>query len=137
MEWMVEKKTNFILKMHRFYSDPVTKLKAHVRSLKEKLSDQDYKSHPDVKFAKRLRDATETIIPNNPDLLDYRLHGDLKLFRRYKKGIQRYRLFYCFSSTPRIIVYLYLHVDILPSLKEGDSCASQHKFLFHRQLPLD
>lgn len=114
----MEKKTNFILKTHRFYSEPVNQLKVHIRSLKEKLSDKDYKSHPDVKFAKRLRDATETIIPSNPDLPDYRLHGDLKLFRSYKKGMQRYRLFYCYSSKPPIIVYLYLN-DKSTLRKEG------------------
>jgi hypothetical protein len=36
-----------------------------------------------------------------------------------------------------LAIHQFNSIDILPSLKEGDSCASQHKFLFHRQLPLD
>lgn len=102
-------KSKYLLRFHDFYYNRINDLKIRVQELKQSLEKDEFLSHPDVKFAKRLRDASRVIIPDNPDLPDYRLKGDLKKFRRYKKGLQRYRLFFCFSSKPPVIVYLYLN----------------------------
>ena len=111
-------KNSYLLRFHRMYCDRVAHLKDHIRDLRSELPEDAFRVHPDVKFAKRLRDATREIIPEDPNLSDYRLKGDLKKYRRYKKGLQRYRLFFCFSSQPPIIVYLYLN-DEKTLRKEG------------------
>jgi toxin YhaV len=51
------------------------------------------------------------VIPADPNAPDFRLRGELKLFRRLKgRGLpDRYRLFYVFSSTLRVIIMLYLN----------------------------
>ena len=115
---MAEMKSKYLLRFHKFYCDRVSSLKEHVRDLKQRLPQEEFRSHPDVKFAKRLRDASLEIIPEDPNLPEYRLKADLKKYRRHKKGLQRYRLFFCFSSTPPIIVYLYLN-DKSTLRKEG------------------
>jgi toxin YhaV len=116
---MVEKKCNYLLKCHKFYAEKVDALKHEIKKLKITLDSQTFLQHPEVKFAARLRDATKKIIPEDPDKKEYQLHGDLKKYRRYKQGLQRYRLFFTFSSKPRIILYLYIN-DKSSLRKEGD-----------------
>ena len=108
-----------VLKIHQLLYRRIDALKIQVRELKETLDDHTYRQHPLVKFAYRVRHAMGEIIPENPDRPDYRLTGELKKYRRYKQGLQRYRLFFCFSSQPKIILYLYLN-DEKHLRKEGD-----------------
>ena len=84
-------------------------LKEQVRELRDKLSDEEFKQHEVVKFAWRVREADQVTIPEDPDRPEYRLTGGLKKYRRYKRGLQRYRLFFCFSNQPKVILYLYLN----------------------------
>ena len=84
-------------------------LKEQVRVLRSKLELDEFKQHETVKLTARIRRADQEIIPENPDRPEYRLKGVLKKYRRYKQGLQRYRLFFCFSSQPPIILYLYLN----------------------------
>jgi len=86
--------------------------------LRSKLELAEFKQHETVKFAARIRRADQEIIPGNPDRPEYRLKGMLKKYRRYKQGLQRYRLFFCFSSQPPIILYLYLN-DVKHLRKTG------------------
>ncbi len=109
----------YVLKIHQLLSQRIDDLKIQVKELKEKLDDSHYRQHPLVKFAYRIRKAVEEIIPENPDRLEYQLSGELRKYRRYKQGLQRYRLFFCFSNQPRIILYLYLN-DEKHLRKEGD-----------------
>jgi len=102
-------KNEYLLKVHECYEKPVNELKEHVKKLRKKLSIDDFKRHPDVKFTARLRKASLETIPKNPDEKDYKLHGNLRKFRRYKQGLKRYRMFFSFSNTPPIILYLYLN----------------------------
>jgi mRNA-degrading endonuclease RelE of RelBE toxin-antitoxin system len=97
----------------------VAKLKIEIQKLKSSLDKEAYLQHPEVKFAARLRDATKKIIPEDPNKKEYQLHGDLKKYRRYKQGLQRYRLFFTFSFKPPIILYLYVN-DKHSLRKEGD-----------------
>ena len=101
----------YILKAHDFYYTRIKEIRERVVFLKNKLTNDEFIKHDLVKFAKRLREADKNTIPNNPTHPDYRLSGELKKFKRYKKGLQRYRLFFCYSDTPPIIVYLYLNDD--------------------------
>lgn len=117
---MMTKMNNpYVLRIHQLLSQRIDTLKIQVKELKETLNDNTYRQHPLVKFAYRVRRAIEEIIPQNPDRPEYRLTGELRKYRRYKQGLQRYRLFFCFSNQPRIILYLYLN-DERHLRKEGD-----------------
>ena len=111
-------KSNYLLKMHDFYAERVCILKTHIKKLKKTLSPEDFQQHEDVKFAARLRKATQEIIPEDPNKPEYVLSGELRKFRRYKQGLKRYRLFFAFSKEPAIILYLYIN-DEQTLRKEG------------------
>ncbi len=115
----METTRKYLLKVHKFYSEKVDNLKQEIKKLKASLDHETFLQHPDVKFAARLKKATQEIIPEDPDKKEYQLHGDLKKYRRYKQGLQRYRLFFTFSSKPPIILYLYVN-DKSSLRKEGD-----------------
>ena len=112
------KKFNYLIKCHKFYSDRVDSLKQEIKQLKESLTKEEFSQHPDVKFVVRIREATKEIIPEDPDRKEYQLYGNLKKYRRYKQGLQRYRLFFAFAKKPPIILYLYLN-DKSSLRKEG------------------
>jgi len=109
----------YLLKYHLFYYQRIAKLKEQVKELRNKLSNEEFKQHAIVKLAYRIRKADLEIIPQDPDRPEYRLRGDLRKYRRYKQGLQRYRLFFCFSHHPGIILYLYLN-DEKHLRKTGD-----------------
>ena len=67
---------NYLLKCHEFYADKVDVLKLEILKLKATLDREAYLQHPDVKFAVRLRQATQVIIPEDPTKQEYQLHGD-------------------------------------------------------------
>lgn len=112
-------KSNYLLRYHDVYFQWITKLKEQVKELRNKLSDEDFQQHEIVKLAYRIRKADQEIVPQDPDRPEYRLRGDLKKYRRYKQGLQRYRLLFCFSNKPKIILYLYLN-DEKHLRKDGD-----------------
>ena len=112
-------KHRYLLKYHAIYYQRIQALKEQVKELKARLTETEYSQHEIVKFAARVRHADQVVIPQDPDRQDYRLTGVLRKYRRYKQGLQRYRLFFCFSNTPPIILYLYLH-DEEHLRKEGD-----------------
>lgn len=116
---MVETKSKYLLKYHKFYSEKVDVLKQEIKKLKVSLHHEAFAQHPEVKFAARLMKATKETIPEDPNKKEYQLHGDLKKYRRYKQGLQRYRLFFTFSTNPPIILYLYVN-DQSSLRKEGD-----------------
>ena len=101
--------SDYLLRYHEFYYQRIAKLKGQVEALHQKLSEDEFKQHELVKLAYRIRQADTERIPQDPDRPEYRLSGDLKKYRRYKQGLQRYRLFFCFSHQPRMILYLYLN----------------------------
>jgi len=108
----------YLLKYHKIYLQRTNSLKAQVRELKARLPEDEFRRHEIVKLAFRIREADQNIIPQDPDRPEYRLKDDLRKYRRYKQGLQRYRLFFCFSSHPKIILYLYLN-DEKHLRKEG------------------
>ena len=101
--------SNYLLRYHIFYYRRIDQLKGHVKELRNKLSFEEFKQHEIVKLAYRIRKADQEIIPQDPDRPEYYLGGELKKYRRYKRGLRRYRLIFCFSSHPKIIIYLYLN----------------------------
>jgi toxin YhaV len=102
-------KSNYLLKYHDVYFQRILKLKEQVKELRSKLSDEEFRQHGIVKLAYRIRKADQEIIPQDPNRPEYRLTGNLRKYRRYKQGLQRYRLFFCFSNQPKILLYLYLN----------------------------
>ncbi|MBU0650318.1 type II toxin-antitoxin system YhaV family toxin, partial [bacterium] len=102
-------------------------LKDQVKKLKQTLPDEKFEEHEIVKFAFRIRKADQEIIPENPNHRDYLLHGDLKKYRRYKKGLMRYRIMFCFSNSPKIILYLYIN-DEKHLRKEGSKTDPYEQF---------
>jgi toxin YhaV len=120
-------KSKFLLLVHECYSQKIAILKKKIQHLKMTLSESEFLEHEDVKFAARLRKATMEIIPEDPDRIEYRLKGNLRKFRRYKQGLQRYRLMFSFSSVPPIIVYLYIN-DASTLRKEGSKSDPHHIF---------
>lgn len=121
-------KSNYLLRYHDFYFQRIAKLKEQVRELRGKLDDKEFSRHEIVKLAYRIRQADQEIIPQEPNRPEYRLTGDLKKYRRYKQGLQRYRLFFCFSNRPEIILYLYLN-DEKHLRKAGDKNDPYEEFI--------
>jgi len=120
--------SSYLLRYHVFYYQRIAQLKEQqVRELRNKLDDEEFKQHEIVKFAFRVRKADQEIIPQDPDRPEYRLRGELKKYRRYKQGLQRYRIIFCFSSHPKIIIYLYLN-DEKHLRKEGAKTDPYEKF---------
>ena len=113
-------KNNYLLKAHEMFFQRTVALNNEVKALSKKLSLEELQQHETVKLARRVYEATLQIIPHDPDHPAYRLKDDLKKYRRYKQGLARYRLFFAFSSTPPIILYLYLN-DKASLRKEGDT----------------
>lgn len=112
-------KSNYLLKYHEVYFQRISRLKQRLKELYKSLSKEEYRQHETVKLAYRIYQADQEIIPNDPDRPEYRLTGELKRYRRYKQGLRRYRLFFCFSNQPGIILYLYLN-DEKHLRKSGD-----------------
>ncbi len=107
---MEKNRPAYLLKYHAFYAERIAELKARVQKLKVTLSPEEFSRHETVKFALRIQDA-EKEIAANPKAREYLLHDELRKFRRYKKGIGRHRLFFCFSETPPVIIFLYLNSE--------------------------
>lgn len=119
--------SKYVLQSHQFFSDKVSVLKEKVRNLKQSLSDDEYLQNEIVKFAARVRKATLETIPADPNRQEYLLAGELRKFRRYKQGLQRYRIIFCFSNKPGIILYLYLN-DEKHLRKDGSKNAPYTQF---------
>lgn len=101
-------KTKYLVKYHEFYFQRVRQLKSRVFELKTCLSPAEFVQHETVKLAARIRDA-EKEIAEDPNKPEYLLRDELRKFRRYKRGLGRYRIIFCFSSDPPIIIFLYLN----------------------------
>ena len=91
-------KNNYLLKSHEFFYQRTVELNQEIVRLRErKLTLEQLAQHPTIKLAKRVYKATFETIPAGPNHPDYRLTGELKKYRRYKRGLERYRLFFGFS----------------------------------------
>ena len=112
-------KNSYLLKTHEIFFQRTVELNNEVRALSKRLSPEVLAQHETVKLAHRVYQATLDTIPDNPDHPSYRLKADLKKYRRYKQGLGRYRLFFAFSTTPTIILSLYLN-ERTTLRKEGD-----------------
>lgn len=121
------KMNNYELRFHIFFHDRMLALINTVEKLSLILPEQQFKQHPQTKLLARIVTAYTKIIPENPNLRDYFLSGSLSKFRRYKSGLQRYRLIYCFSNAIQIIVYLYIN-DEYHLRKDGSKTDPYQEF---------
>ncbi len=103
------KRSNYIIRFHDFFRNRISLLKSQVIKLQRILPPEQYVQHELTKLLARLFFAIEETIPENPNCSHYFLRGTLSKFRRFKKGLQRYRLIFCFSNHPQIILYLYIN----------------------------
>lgn len=103
-------KTRYLLKYHELYYQRIQELKSRVKELKAQLTPEQFAQHEAVKLAVRVRDA-EKEAADDPNRREYLLRDELRKFRRYKKGLGRYRIIFCFSSDPPIIIFLYLNTE--------------------------
>ncbi|HBL17586.1 MAG: hypothetical protein A2X36_09905 [Elusimicrobia bacterium GWA2_69_24] len=98
----------YLVRYHEFYRRRILELKSRVRELKERLPAEEFSRHETVKLAVRIR-AAEQEIAGDPKHPEYLLHAELRKFRRYKRGLGRYRIIFCFSEHPPIVIFLYLN----------------------------
>lgn len=103
--------TRYVVKHHELYYRRLADLMARVAALKERLPPEEYVQHETVKLAARILRAEQAEIAEDPDRPEYRLRGELKKFRRYKRGLGRYRIIFCFSKQPPLILMLYLNTE--------------------------
>lgn len=92
---------------------------ARAGQLKQKLTESDYKQHPDVKLFTIIRLLIDEKIPIAPPASHFALRGDLKKFSRVKgMGLpKRYRLFFRADPVTSTIVIIWLGYP----RKEGDT----------------
>ena len=125
-------KIDYLSKYHQLYYRRIQQLKVRVKELKEQIPPEEFRQHETVKLALRIQEAEKEIV-DDPNRSDYLLHRELRKFRRYKRGPGRYRILFCFSNHPPIIVFLYLNTE--ESLrKEGGRRDPYEEFksLLHR-----
>lgn len=125
-------KTKYLVRYHELYYQRIQELKARVRELKEQLSPEEFSRHETVKLAVRIRDA-EKEVEDDPSRPEYLLNDELRKFRRYKRGLGRYRIIFCFSSKPPIIIFLYLNTaETLRKAGSRRDPYEQFKSMFRR-----
>jgi toxin YhaV len=78
----------------------------------EKQHSQNYRSHPKTKLLKRLLDLILIEIPRDPNTAEFQLGNTLgAAYRHWRRAkfLGRFRLFFRFSSTHKVIVYAWVN----------------------------
>jgi toxin YhaV len=86
-------------------------LRAAAREIGRTLPEEEARRHPTVKLLGATNRLLNEIVPTDPNAPEFRLSGSLSKFRRARgHGLpERYRLFWVFSTSQRIIIVLYLN----------------------------
>lgn len=105
---------------HPVFRKRYVALRDQVRLLKHRLSPAKYAQHPRVKLFAAVRYLVNEKVPSDPNASEYRLRDELSKHRRAKgQGLPpRYRLFWVFSETHRVIIFTYMN-DEETLRKEG------------------
>lgn len=103
---------------HPLFNDQWQQLLNLVKSLRSRLSEEDFVQHPQVKLFKALTVGIEQKIPNDPLASYFALRKPLDKYSRLKKmGLpNRYRLFFKVFPQQKVIIILWLGFP----RKEGD-----------------
>lgn len=112
-------------------------LRNRVKTLKAQLDAEQFAAHPEVKLFAALVNLVHEVVPRDPEHKEFRLGktlGDRYANWRRAKGHglpRRMRLFFKFSSSHRVIVFVWLN-DAGTLRKEGAS--SDPYAMFQRML---
>ena len=103
---------------HPLFNDQWQQLLNLVKSLRSRLSQEEFVQHPQVKLFKALTVGIEEKIPNEPLASYFALRKPLDKYSRLKKmGLpNRYRLFFKVFPQQKVIIILWLGFP----RKEGD-----------------
>lgn len=89
-------------------------LEARVEALRARDA-EGFRHHADAKLLAAIAKLTLDVIPADPGAKQFRQGGTLGVARKHwfraKFGNGRYRLFYQFSSTARVIIYAWVNDD--------------------------
>ena len=117
---------------HPLFDDQWQQLLNLVKSLRSRLSQEDFVQHPQVKLFKALTVGIEEKIPNEPLASYFALRKPLDKYSRLKKmGLpNRYRLFFKVFPQQKVIIILWLGFP----RKEGDKkdCPKGYRFAYYR-----
>jgi toxin YhaV len=105
---------------HPVFGQRYAELRNEARRLKRELPPDAFAAHPLVKLVAAVRRLLVEIVPADPNAPEFWLRGELARFRRARgHGLPpRYRLFWVFSQSTRVVIYLYLN-DQATLRKEG------------------
>ncbi|MEO1801631.1 MAG: type II toxin-antitoxin system YhaV family toxin [Cyanobacteria bacterium J06629_2] len=133
---------------HPLFNDQWQQLLNLVRSLRSRLSQEEFVQHPQVKLFKALTVGIEEKIPNEPLASYFALRKPLDKYSRLKKmGLpNRYRLFFKVFPQQKVIIVLWLgfpRKDERPRVgvrrkgtreEEGDKkdCPKGYRFAYYR-----
>ena len=116
---------------HPLFDDQWQQLLNLVKSLRSRLSQEDFVQHPQVKLFKALTVGIEQKIPNEPLASYFALRKPLDKYSRLKKmGLpNRYRLFFKVFPQQKVIIILWLGFP----RKEGDKkdCPKGYRFAYY------
>jgi|SRR6185437_3674921 len=118
---------------HPAFLDPYLRLLGEVEKLREEHEDA-YQSHPKAKLFARIHKLVFDEIPENPNAPEYKQGNTLGESRRHwrrAKFLGRFRLFFRFSSTNRVIIYAWVNDE--NTLRKAGSKADPYA-VFGRQL---
>lgn len=117
------------LKAHPAFSEYFKKLIVTVEQL-EKSNPETYQSHPSTKLLNIIKELVYNHIPRDPTAKEFRQGKKLGADRKHwfrAKFFQRFRLFFPYSSTDKIIIYAWVN-DEKTLRKEGSKTDPYQKF---------
>ncbi len=117
------------LKTHPAFSEYFKKLVVIVEQLEES-NPETYQSHPSTKLLNIIKELVYNHIPRDPTAKEFRQGKKLGTDRKHwfrAKFSQRFRLFFRYSSTDKIIIYAWVN-DEKTLRKEGSKTDPYQKF---------
>ena len=108
------------LKIHPAFGEKYKKLIIQVEELKEK-NPEEYQQHPATKFLNNINEFIYKRIPEDPIAPEFRQGKTLGTDKKHwfrAKFFKRFRLFFRYSSTEKVIIYAWIN-DEYSLRKEG------------------
>jgi toxin YhaV len=115
--------------VHPAFGEPFDALVAEVVRLKQR-DPAGYGQHPKAKLLKRIVDLAEKEIPRDPGAAEYNLGVTLgRAYRHWRRArfLNRFRLFFRYSSKAQVIVYAWVN-DENTLRKAGTGTDPYHVF---------
>ena len=116
------KVNGWLLLQYKLFSDQIVELKTEVKKVQNS-NPESYKEHPKTKRLLRIKQLIFDEIPAEPGHERWNqgnsLGTEFKLWKRAKFGKNRFRLFFRYDSTNKIIIYAWVNNENTLR-KEGD-----------------